>query len=229
MAGNFRNSGIAISRAAAVGFALIAGLAPLAGCRFKSPTMAEQQELQRRGALAQGSPAWMATPTGGAGATGRASSGFLPESYSASLSGAAVSPVYSTIDQQDQYRRDVDDKTAAAAAKSSAAVKEGPLDRIERACPGLEKEVNDALTTTDSAERTAKYHALTQKCTASADLWIWTGKAYLTQGRLADSERAFDQAIGIDPQNTEASDLLTEVRKQRKKTAADKDAAPKAQ
>ncbi len=206
--------------------AAIVVLFGVSGCRFVTPDVKEQQELARRGALGSGAPAWMAASNKGVDAAGRSSFGFLPDSYSANLSGTSVSSVYTTISEEDAYRR-LEKEKITAASQNSSTEKEGPLDRIAKACPGMEKEVNDALTTVDSKERLDKYSALTNRCSASADLWLWTGKAYLTQGKLSDAARSFQQAITVDPQNTEDSELLDETKKQQEKAKASKDKGPK--
>ena len=198
----------------------------LGGCRFVVPDVNEQAELARRGAIGSAAPGWMAASNKGVLSAGR--SGFLPESYDSNLSGTSVSSVYSTIDQNDELQRAQDQKVAAAAAKSSTSngQKDGPLDRIAKACPGTESEVNDAFTTTDTTARLEKYQALTVKCSSSEDLWVWNGKDFLAVSNLTQAARCFDQALSLNPQNAEANKLLAEVRKLQNKAAAEK-ALPK--
>ena len=208
-------------------FRLLAGI-PLAaivasgagGCRFIAPDIKEQQELANRGAFANGTPAWVPTSNKGVSSAGRSSTGFLPDSYSAELSGTSVSPVYAamTNDTKAQWAEEQKAETVRKAAEP----KQGPLDRIAKACPGTEAEVNEALTTVEAPARLEKYSALTRTCSASTDLWIWNGKEFLSSGKLTDAARCFDQALNIDPQNMEAAGLLAEVRKQQNKAAAEK-------
>lgn len=208
-------------------FRLLAGI-PLAvvvvaaagGCRFVVPDIHEQQELAKRGAFAGGTPAWVATSNKGVSSAGRSSTGFLPESYSTDLSGTSVSPVYAAM--TNDTKSQLADAQKAAAVRKAAEPMQGPLDRIAKACPGTEAEVNDALTTVEAPLRLEKYRALTRQCSASADLWIWNGKEYLAIGKLADAGRCFDQALVLEPQNIEAADFLAEVRKQQNKAAAEK-------
>lgn len=94
----------------------------------------------------------------------------------------------------------------------------GSLAKIDQLCPGTEKRVNDALTTTDMAERIAKYEALTARCPESSDLWVWLGKDYESMKMFSDAGRCYQRAIGLDPSNAEAKSLYDGLDSPRPKT-----------
>jgi hypothetical protein len=173
-------------------------LIALSGCRFKVPTKAEQAALVEMGAFPGGPPAWMSAAVG---PHQRDSSGFIPEFFS---------PRGETAEQRARLSGIVPAQSTAAKSASPAAV--DPLSRIAALCPDVERDVNEAITTIELNDRVNKYVLLTQRCSGSSDLWLWLGKDYLKQNRMAEAGRAFEKVLVIDNNSDEARELLRAVR-----------------
>ena len=175
----------------------------LGACRFESPSVEEQQYLAGQGAFAGGSPAWVSTAV-----QGKKAPNLIPESFAApdAIRGRLSSDL---LDEQRQKSLELAAKEKAAPQKSVPDA--SPLNRINQVCPGVESSVNDALTTVDLNERIGKYASLTSQCSSAYDLWIWLGNDYLKAERIPEAKRAFDQALVLNPGNTEASQGLDKV------------------
>lgn len=212
---------------AIIGHAVVfAALLAAGGCRVKSPTLDEQRELVRRGAFPSGTPGWMASQTG-LGTQGRAGfGGLIPQVFSTPAeSTSGSSQLLATIEQQtaererrlqqeqlDRQRAD-DRSTQALSATGVKDEKDSPLNRINRACPGIESQVNEALTTIDIEQRIAKYVTLTNRCPHSFDLWLWLGKDYEKRNKLVQASRCYEKALVLNNQSEEASRLLEQSRR----------------
>lgn len=217
-------------RRAVLAFTILASAGLAAGCRIKSPTLEEQRALAERGAFGSGTPAWMSAAAGvRSGSGGGIGGGLIPQVFSPpgdSIAGntqqqaALRKSAEEALDEQreaQQKLRTADDRTTKATdtygSRSGATEKESPLDRILAACPGIESQVNDALTTVDTDQRIAKYVQLTNRCSHSWDLWLWLGKDYQKKNRLVQASRCYEKALILNNQAEEAEQLLAESRK----------------
>jgi cytochrome c-type biogenesis protein CcmH/NrfG len=86
-----------------------------------------------------------------------------------------------------------------------------PLHRIASQCPNIEREVTEALTTTERDARMQRYKELVGKCAGSSDLWLWLGRDQKEAGLLTDALSSLEEAVRLDPQNIEAQTLRNEV------------------
>ncbi len=185
------------------------------GCRIKSPSLEEQQALVQRGAFPSGTPGWLAAPTGVGNpisAGGFIPTGFAPPSAGTVAGGASAASARK--DAELEYAAKQKAEAARQAQLRGEVKKDSPLSRIESVCPGLEREVTDALTTTALDERLQKYIKLTTRCSNSWDLWLWLGKDYQKKKQLVQASRCFEKSLILNAQNEEAEELLTKTRKE---------------
>lgn len=173
------------------------------GCRIVVPSVEEQKYLAAQGAFAGGAPAWVSTHV----RPSESSSGLIPESYSSpnSIRGDLASDRLVEQEQQQVVAG------AVAPQSDEKPVPTSPLDRIAAVCPGIDKAVNDALTTVELEQRIAQYSNLTVQCSGSSDLWIWLGNDYLKANQIPQAKRAFDQALIVEPTNADAKNGIDEV------------------
>lgn len=183
-------------------------------CRFKSPTLAEQQELGNRGVLSSGSPAW-AGRTAGANRGVFKNSGAIPEVFGTPVS---VSSNRSANGLRDdvvassalEIGNTEVESIAAAQVESSKVpvVKNSPLDRIAASCPGVDQSAQDTLLSTSLNSRISSYENLVKRCPSSKDLLTWLAKDYLQAGRAEAAESAVRRALVLDPNFSEAQGVL---------------------
>lgn len=187
------------------------------GCRFRAPSVAEQERLITSGAFPGGVPAWVSPAARGEVPAGRLSSGFVPESFSArpprssSLAfntGSVSQPYFEQAPLEVARLR----REQAQQAAQQEHEEDSPLERITRRCPQVEDSVAEALTTTDRTKRIAMYESLTKRCPNSADLWTWLGKDYSRDGNLVKAANSLERALILDSSNEEARSLLATVR-----------------
>lgn len=200
-------------------FALLAGFViTVSGCRFKFPTSSEGAHLLEQNVFAEGNvPAWVNQNKEEKPVFGR-DSGLVPQTYSvppAVQSSRAVKTSEPSTEQTGVLRpgeaaEDFADEDGGFLVNEEDG---SPLDRIERECPGVESAVSAALRTEEASQRIRRYEDLTRKCPTSADLWLWLGKDYQSQGRLVEANRAFENVLVYDPGNEAARALLAVVRR----------------
>ena len=187
----------------------------LSSCRLKFPSTRESRELVAQGAFPGGAPRWIPAVRGERSA--RRASGFVPESYSSPRAESEKRGLSATRDLgfADDRQADTLARNAAAAEVDAApSASLSPLERIAQVCAGLDSQVNAALTTTNMSERIEKYRSLVNRCPNSADLWFWLGRDYYRQNNLAQAGRCLEQALVLNSGNTEARNMLAEVRRQ---------------
>ncbi len=138
-----------------------------------------------------------------------------PEESSGGAASAGETSVAESVTASAQKPQD-DSSSAAAGAT------DGPLQRIERACPSSEKEVMHALGLTNVAARAQEYEKLVLRCPSSVDLWLWLGKDYDRSQRGDKAARCFQKALSLDPANQEARSLLAQ--QERARAQADRQA-----
>lgn len=191
------------------------------GCRFKVSSAGEGQEFARRGAYPVGAPSWVKVPPGSE-TKSQTSAGLVPLTFG---SPPVVKESESSIPNGQMFADD--DRTKARAAMAARVASQSPdnrigqtsaqpddmFGRIEKACPGMEKSVNEALTADTQTDRIAKYETLTTRCSDSVDLWILLGKEYQGIKKNTEASRSFQRALSLEPSNAEAKQLLEAVRK----------------
>ncbi len=188
----------------------------LAGCRFKSATVAEQQALVSRGGFSGGAPAWSPrTVTGSAAGIPLRDSGGIPERFNS----PAVS--YAANSDNDQFFKQVQNSRAKLIDEKESGEEEGivvnrdkessPLDRIAKVCPGIDAEAEEAILIENSAVRVQKYQELTRRCPLSADLWTWLSRDQLSSGNFAEAESAARQALAVQPEFSPAQTILDKI------------------
>ena len=188
----------------------------LAGCRFKSATVAEQQALVSRGGFSGGAPAWSPrTVTGSAAGIPLRDSGGIPERFNS----PAVS--YAANSDNDQFFKQVQNSRAKLIDEKESGEEEGivvnrdkessPLDRIAKVCPGIDAEAEEAILIENSAVRIQKYQELTRRCPLSADLWTWLSRDQLSSGNFAEAESAARQALAVQPEFSPAQTILDKI------------------
>lgn len=174
----------------------------LSSCRFEVPDTNEQRALVERGSFPSGAPLWVSGTV--EGAERQHSTGVIPEYV------VPPAAVYVRSDESRAMMREREDRQE----KEVPVTKEqSPLARIMALCPGLDTQVNAALTTVNHNERIARYESLTRDCSASADLWLWLGQDYLKAGQFPQAQAAFERVLMLDAANAEAKSGLDEVQK----------------
>jgi hypothetical protein len=175
----------------------------LAACTLKVPSVEEQQELVRRRTFPGGVPAWFAAGAGGNAQI--ASGGFMPAMLSAppAIQARTEDVTYPVLVRADELKPQ-DVKTGAEQELSV-------LDRINRECPGNEKEINQALTNTNRSERISQYQTLTRKCPMSPDLLLWLADDYRKAGQFIDARTTYQQVLVLDPASEKAKEGIATV------------------
>ncbi len=189
----------------------------LAGCRFKSATVAEQQALVSRGGFSGGAPAWSPrTVDGSAAGIPLRDSGGIPERFNS----PAVS--YGANSDNDQFFKQVQKSRAKLIETQAGGDEEegivvnrdkesSPLDRIAKVCPGIDAEAEEAILIENSAVRIQKYQELTRRCPLSADLWTWLSRDQLSSGNFTEAESAARQALAVQPEFKPAQTILDKI------------------
>ena len=198
----------------------------LNSCRFKLPSVNEGQVFKRSGAFTTEVPGWVnqnrdeapeLTTNSGVLPLAAGTSASVEQSRASLPTGAAA--VQGEL--QHKIKKGSEERNKAKIAEGNDQIDDNsPLGRIEAVCPGLESDVSDSLTTTDTESRIRKYESLTRRCPDSADLWLWLGKDYQSEKRLAEASRCFERVLLIDGSNEVAQALLSVVKKELNKTSS---------
>lgn len=112
-----------------------------------------------------------------------------------------------------------DDQPAAErsdAVTNAAKETDGPLQRLERLCPNLEKEAVQALQISDLGQRIKAYERLAVQCPTSPDLWLWLGKDYDRGERMEKAQKCYQKVLALEPANAEAKQLLAAQERRRR-------------
>lgn len=184
------------------------------GCRFRSPSLSEEQELASRGALTGNSTDWVAAPLArgqmlDSGGYNNFSGGIPDYRHGPAPLDKLSSGIVSEPAREVQAVKTAE--TPKVEEKSPS--EESPLDRVERSCPGTETQVTDALKTTDRAARIKKYEALTRSCTTSSELWMWLGVDYERSEQIDEAKHAYEEAVLLSPRNDEAKGHLAAIQR----------------
>lgn len=174
----------------------------LAACTVKVPSVEEQQELVRRRTFPGGVPAWFAQAGGN---TPMASSGFMPATLSTppALQSRTEDVTYPVLVRADELKpRDV---------RTGVEQELSVLERINRECPGNEKEINQALTNINRTERISQYQTLTTKCPMSPELLLLLGDDYKKAAKFLDARTTYQQVLVLDPSNEKAKEGIATV------------------
>ena len=182
----------------------------MGGCNLKSPTVAEQRALASKGAFGNTNPAWTAMPLPRVGDAAGYTGG-VPD-YT--LASTHLNPLSDGLNADERPAMvNTPDETPPPAPAAQEEKSDSPLVRIERSCPGTEKEVSQALQTVVRSERIKKYELLTGRCAVSSELWTWLGVDYQRSGNLDEAKRAFEQAVVLNPSNDEAKGYLAQIQR----------------
>ena len=178
-------------------FSLALG-AMLVGCRIKAPTLEEQQALSEQGAFGTGTPNWVARSTAG---SSRSSGGFL----SISAPEGVIPPT-----------RVVDSRDRLSIAKTRSEKKTlSPFEQLAEDCPGIESDVNDALTTMDVIERVSKYEMLISKCRDNEQLLLWLAEDYILLNDFSEGRRTVNKILTLNSDSQQARELLRQIQEAR--------------
>jgi tetratricopeptide (TPR) repeat protein len=197
-------------------YAVLFMLVSSSACRFKASNTGDGQEFVRLGAFPKGNPSWV-KPAPDAPGVGIANAGLIPLQYSSpdaiQVSKSAIPSGISADSEQSNVQQAVVQNAIAndAATSGQGQAADSPLKRIEQVCPGIERSINAALTTTDVKERTAKYELLATRCPESPDLWIWLGMEYEHLKKMGEAARCYRKALIADGENVEAKSLLEQL------------------
>jgi hypothetical protein len=212
------------SSAALVCIAIALVLLGTTSCRFQSPNASEGQHLVNAKVFSAKVPPWIMQSKDNPRQP-VANAGFVPQSYSVPqvVKDNAVSvpnPVVDTIEFKENAVTTAEKKDKAekemkppTLTPEEARKELSPLDRIAQVCPGAESSVKDALQTAATHARIPKYEKLTKRCPQSWDLWLWLGKDYESEQKLAEAGRCYERVLTLDYANEVAQALLANVRR----------------
>lgn len=169
------------------------------GCRFKAPTLQEQQALAEKGAFGTSTPAWVARQA-------RASSGMAQSSSGGFLSISAPEARSATPTTEQKVQNRVARANTRATAESQT-----PMEKLTNDCQGLDSQINDALTTVDDIQRIGKYEQLVAKCSSSEQLLLWLAEDYLLLRDFAEARKTVNRILVINSGNQEAAELMRKI------------------
>jgi hypothetical protein len=215
------------SRGWLVCIAIALALISATSCRFQSPNASEGQHLVNTKVFPAKVPPWV-MQSKDSPRQPVADAGLVPQSYSAppivkENAASVPNPVADTIEgkeiastpaTEEKAKAEKEKEKNPATLNPEESRKElSPLDRIALVCPGAESAVKDALQTAAVAARVQKYEKLTKRCPQSWDLWLWLGKDYESENKLAEAGRCYERVLTLDYENEVAQALLANVRR----------------
>jgi len=188
---------------------LIASLMLLFSCGLRVPSADEQAKLEEMGAFPGGSPQWITTGV----QSNKGAGGLIPTSYKVPENTTQESIETGFQEKRAAMTQTREDLTYGDTDEPMMGdTEDSPLARINSVCPGMENDVNEAITTTVRAERIRKYEVLARRCPSSWDLWLWLGRDYLRDNKLAAAGRSYERVLVLNPNQAEADEQLRRIR-----------------
>lgn len=195
---------------------LVAALFAQSACTFRSASSNETSELIERGAFPSTVPSWV--NQSGSLNPRSTSSGLIPSSFGVPPAVAASRATGNSVgDVSQQGVREILKRSQSIQAEREKAdankkVSGSALDKIAQSCPQIQNEVLEAIQIEDIDARIVEYKKLSRRCPSSPDLLVWLANDYKDIDKLGDAKLSVERALAVDPGNSEAVELLIELR-----------------
>ncbi len=176
----------------------------LISCRFRTPSLKEQQELISRNAVGNSLPSWMSV---------KRKIGNKNNTYMTSSNNRLAFRQKEEAKEAISLKKEVPLNQEPVNQEKFLQSKneEGLEDRILKSCPNIGSSLTQAINTKYSVIRVKRYKELITKCPNSGDLWFLLGKDYLLEGMLIDAKGSLEKAISLDKDLTHAKKLLKAI------------------